>query len=225
LVLFSSISIKKRIHQAMPEMKAKDVLFDPIFRNNPIALQVLGICSALAVTTKLETSVAMALSVIFVLGCSNAAVSLIRNYIPTNIRIIVQMTIIASLVIVVDQMLQAFAFDASKQMSVFVGLIITNCIVMGRAEAFAMKHPPLISALDGIGNAVGYSVILLVVGFVRELFGSGTIWGYPVFPLSNEGGWYVPNGLLLLPPSAFFIIGFFIWVLRTFKPDQVEQEG
>ena len=188
----------------MPEMKAKDVLFDPIFRNNPIALQVLGICSALAVTTKLETSVAMALSVIFVLGCSNAAVSLIRNYIPTNIRIIVQMTIIASLVIVVDQMLQAFAFDASKQMSVFVGLIITNCIVMGRAEAFAMKHPPLISALDGIGNAVGYSVILLVVGFVRELFGSGTIWGYPVFPLSNEGGWYVPNGLLLLPPSARF---------------------
>ena len=200
----------------MPEMKAKDVLFDPIFRNNPIALQVLGICSALAVTTKLETSVAMALSVIFVLGCSNATVSLIRNYIPTNIRIIVQMTIIASLVV---------AYDISKQLSVFVGLIITNCIVMGRAEAFAMKHPPLISALDGIGNAVGYSVILLVVGFVRELFGSGTIWGYPVFPLSNEGGWYVPNGLLLLPPSAFFIIGFFIWVLRTFKPDQVEQEG
>ncbi len=209
----------------MPETKAKDVLLDPIFRNNPIALQVLGICSALAVTTKLETSVAMALSVIFVLGCSNAAVSLIRNYIPTNIRIIVQMTIIASLVIVVDQILKAFAFDASKQMSVFVGLIITNCIVMGRAEAFAMKHPPLISALDGIGNAVGYSVILLVVGFIRELFGSGTIWGYSVFALSNEGGWYVPNGLLLLPPSAFFIIGFFIWVLRTFKPDQVEQEG
>ena len=135
------------------------------------------------------------------------------------------MTIIASLVIVVDQILKAFAFDASKQMSVFVGLIITNCIVMGRAEAFAMKHPPLISALDGIGNAVGYSGILLVVGFIRELFGSGTIWGYPVFALSNEGGWYVPNGLLLLPPSAFFIIGFFIWVLRTFKPDQVEQEG
>jgi Na+-transporting NADH:ubiquinone oxidoreductase subunit D len=209
----------------MPETKAKDVLLDPIFRNNPIALQVLGICSALAVTTKLETSVAMALSVIFVLGCSNAAVSLIRNYIPTNIRIIVQMTIIASLVIVVDQILKAFAFDASKQMSVFVGLIITNCIVMGRAEAFAMKHPPLISALDGIGNAVGYSVILIVVGFVRELFGSGAIWGYPVLALRNEGGWYVPNGLLLLPPSAFFIIGFFIWVLRTFKPDQVEQEG
>ena len=209
----------------MPETKAKDVLIDPIFRNNPIALQVLGICSALAVTTKVETSVAMALSVIFVLGCSNAAVSLIRNFIPTNIRIIVQMTIIASLVIVVDQMLQAFAFDASKQMSVFVGLIITNCIVMGRAEAFPMKNPPLISALDGIGNAIGYSVILLVVGFVRELFGSGAIWGYQVFPLSTEGGWYVANGLLLLPPSAFFIIGLFIWVLRTFKPEQVEQEG
>ena len=209
----------------MPETKAKDVLIDPIFRNNPIALQVLGICSALAVTTKVETSVAMALSVIFVLGCSNAAVSLIRNFIPTNIRIIVQMTIIASLVIVVDQMLQAFAFDASKQMSVFVGLIITNCIVMGRAEAFAMKNPPLISALDGIGNAIGYSVILLVVGFVRELFGSGAIWGHQVFPLSTEGGWYVANGLLLLPPSAFFIIGLFIWVLRTFKPEQVEQEG
>ena len=135
------------------------------------------------------------------------------------------MTIIASLVIVVDQMLQAFAFDASKQMSVFVGLIITNCIVMGRAEAFAMKTPPLISALDGIGNAIGYSVILLVVGFVRELFGSGAIWGHQVFPLSTEGGWYVANGLLLLPPSAFFIIGLFIWVLRTFKPEQVEQEG
>ena len=209
----------------MPEAKSKDILLDPIFRNNPIALQVLGICSALAVTTKLETSVAMALSVIFVLACSNAAVSLIRNYIPTNIRIIVQMTIIASLVIVVDQMLRAFAFDISKQMSVFVGLIITNCIVMGRAEAFAMKHPPLISMLDGIGNAVGYSVILIVVGFVRELIGSGTVWGYPVFPLSNEGGWYVPNGLMLLPPSAFFIIGFFIWVLRVFRPEQIEQEG
>lgn len=209
----------------MPENKARQVLFSPIFSNNPIALQVLGICSALAVTTKLETSVAMALSVIFVLGCSNFAVSLIRHQIPTNIRIIVQMTIIASLVIFVDQMLQAFAFEASKQMSVFVGLIITNCIVMGRAEAFAMKNPPLISALDGIGNAVGYSAILLVVGFIRELFGSGTIWGYTVMPLSSEDGWYVPNGLLLLPPSAFFIIGFLIWVLRTWKSDQVEHEG
>jgi Na+-transporting NADH:ubiquinone oxidoreductase subunit D len=209
----------------MPKTKARQVLLFPIFSNNPIALQVLGICSALAVTTKLETSVAMALSVIFVLGCSNFAVSLIRNQIPTNIRIIVQMTIIASLVIFVDQMLQAFAFEASKQMSVFVGLIITNCIVMGRAEAFAMKNPPLISALDGIGNALGYSIILLLVGFIRELFGSGTIWGYTVMPLNSEDGWYVPNGLLLLPPSAFFIIGFLIWVLRCWKLDQVEHEG
>jgi len=205
--------------------KVREVFLTPIFTNNPIALQVLGICSALAVTTKLQTSVAMALSVIFVLGFSNAAVSLIRNHIPNSIRIIVQMTIIASLVILVDQVLQAFAFDASKQMSVFVGLIITNCIVMGRAEAFAMKNPPLVSALDGIGNALGYSLILIMVGFVRELFGSGTIWGYTVMPLDSNDGWYVPNGLLLLPPSAFFLIGFFIWALRTWKPDQVEHEG
>ena len=209
----------------MAKSKVREVFLTPIFTNNPIALQVLGICSALAVTTKLQTSVAMALSVIFVLGFSNATVSLIRNHIPNSIRIIVQMTIIASLVILVDQVLQAFAFDASKQMSVFVGLIITNCIVMGRAEAFAMKHPPLVSALDGIGNALGYSLILIVVGFVRELFGSGTIWGYTVMPLDSNDGWYVPNGLLLLPPSAFFIIGFFIWALRTWKPDQVEHEG
>lgn len=209
----------------MAKSKVREVFLTPIFTNNPIALQVLGICSALAVTTKLQTSVAMALSVIFVLGFSNAAVSLIRNHIPNSIRIIVQMTIIASLVILVDQVLQAFAFDASKQMSVFVGLIITNCIVMGRAEAFAMKNPPLVSALDGIGNALGYSLILIMVGFVRELFGSGTIWGYTVMPLDSNDGWYVPNGLLLLPPSAFFLIGFFIWALRTWKPDQVEHEG
>ena len=209
----------------MAEPKPRDVLIDPLFDNNPIALQVLGICSALAVTTQLKPTLVMCAAVIFVVACSNASVSLIRSQIPSRIRINVQMTIIASLVIVVDQVIQAYAFSVSQQLSVFVGLIITNCIVMGRAEAFAMKHPPLISALDGIGNAVGYSVILLVVGFIRELFGSGTIWGYPVFALSNEGGWYVPNGLLLLPPSAFFIIGFFIWVLRTFKPDQVEQEG
>lgn len=209
----------------MAKSKVREVFLTPIFTNNPIALQVLGICSALAVTTKLQTSVAMALSVIFVLGFSNASVSLIRNHIPNSIRIIVQMTIIASLVILVDQVLQAFAFDASKQMSVFVGLIITNCIVMGRAEAFAMKNPPLVSALDGIGNALGYSLILIMVGFVRELFGSGTIWGYTIFPLDSNDGWYVPNGLLLLPPSAFFLIGFFIWALRTWKPDQVEHEG
>jgi Na+-transporting NADH:ubiquinone oxidoreductase subunit D len=204
----------------MAELKPKEVLLNPLLDNNPIALQVLGICSALAVTTKLETSIVMALSVTFVLGLSNAAVSLIRQYIPTSIRIIVQMTIISSLVIVVDQFLQAFAFGASKTMSVFVGLIITNCIVMGRAEAFAMKHPPMISALDGIGNALGYSLILILVGFFRELFGSGKLLGYDVMPAA-----YVPNGLMLLPPSAFFLIGFIIWALRTWKPEQIEGEG
>ncbi len=209
----------------MAKLKPKDVLLNPLANNNPIALQVLGICSALAVTTKLETSIIMALAVTFVLGLSNAAVSLIRHYIPSSIRIIVQMTIISSLVIVVDQFLQAYAYEASKTMSVFVGLIITNCIVMGRAEAFAMKNPPLISALDGIGNALGYSLILILVGFFRELLGSGKLLGLTVMPLSGDGGWYVPNGLMLLPPSAFFLIGLIIWALRTWKPDQVEAEG
>ena len=204
----------------MEELKPREVLLNPLLDNNPIALQVLGICSALAVTTKLETSIIMALSVTFVLGLSNAAVSFIRLYIPSSIRIIVQMTIISSLVIVVDQFLQAFAYGASKTMSVFVGLIITNCIVMGRAEAFAMKHPPMISALDGIGNALGYSLILIVVGFFRELFGSGKLLGYAVMP-----GAYVPNGLMLLPPSAFFLIGLIIWAIRTWKPEQIEGEG
>ena len=212
----------------MAEPNPRDVLFNPLANNNPIALQVLGICSALAVTTKLETSIVMALSVTFVLGFSNAAVSAIRQYIPSSIRIIVQMTIISSLVIVVDQFLQAFAYGASKTMSVFVGLIITNCIVMGRAEAFAMKNPPLISALDGIGNALGYSLILIIVGFFRELFGSGKLLGYTVLqPLdaASGTGWYVPNGMMLLPPSAFFLIGFIIWALRTWKPEQVEPQG
>ena len=209
----------------MAKTTAKDALLRPLFDNNPIALQVLGICSALAVTTKLETSVAMAISVIFVLGVSNVAVSLIRKQIPNSIRIIIQMTIIASLVIIVDQVLQAYAFAASKQLSVFVGLIITNCIVMGRAEAFAMNQPPLISALDGIGTALGYSLILIVIGFFRELFGSGKLWGVEVIHLAKDGGWYVPNGLMLLPPSAFFLIGLFIWALRTWKPEQIEHEG
>ncbi len=209
----------------MAEHKSKDVLLNPLFNSNPIALQVLGICSALAVTTKLETSIIMAIAVTVVLGFSNAAVSAIRHYIPSSIRIIVQMTIISSLVIVVDQFLQAFAPAASKTMSVFVGLIITNCIVMGRAEAFAMKNPPLISALDGIGTALGYSLILIIVGFFRELLGSGKLFGYSVMPLLNEGGWYVPNGLMLLPPSAFFLIGGIIWALRTWKPEQVEHNG
>jgi Na+-transporting NADH:ubiquinone oxidoreductase subunit D len=203
--------------------KAKDVLLDPIFNNNPIALQVLGICSALAVTTKLETSFVMSLAVIVVVALSNASVSLIRNFIPTNIRIIVQMTIIASLVIMVDQFLKAYVFEVSKQLSVFVGLIITNCIVMGRAEGFAMKNNVWLSFLDGIGNGLGYSLILLAVGFVRELFGSGKLFGYEVLQLASDGGWYVPDGLMLLSPSAFFLIGLFIWALRTWKPEQVEE--
>jgi len=204
--------------------KAKDAFYDPIFTNNPIAVQVLGICSALAVTTKLETAVTMCVAVTFVLVLSNLAVSVIRNYIPSSIRMIVQMTVIASLVIVVDQFLKAFAYEISKQLSVFVGLIITNCIIMGRAEAYAMKNPPGLSALDGLGNAVGYSVLLLTVGTIRELFGSGTLFGLPILPLAPEG-WYPQNGLLLLSPSAFFLIGFFIWALRTWKKELVEEEN
>ena len=205
--------------------KAKDVVLNPLFNDNPIALQILGICSALAVTTNLQTSMVMSIAVVFVLCLSNTAVSLIRNIIPSNIRIIVQMTIIASLVIIVDNILKAYAFEASKQLSVFVALIITNCIVMGRAEAFAMKNGPKLSFLDGFGNALGYSLILLVVGFFRELFGAGSLFGVEIFSLANEGGWYVPNGMMLLPPSAFFIIGFFIWLLRAWKTDQIEEEN
>ena len=203
---------------------SREVLLGPLLNNNPIALQILGICSALAVTSKLETSIVMCFAVIFVLAFSNMGVSLIRNHIPTNIRIIVQMTVIASLVIIVDQFLRAYAFNLSKQLSVFVGLIITNCIIMGRAEAFAMKNSVGMSFLDGLGNALGYSLILLVVGVTRELFGSGTLLGFEVFALVSEGGWYAPNGLMLLPPSAFFIIGLFIWVLRSFKLEQIEPE-
>ena len=200
----------------------KKALFGPILDNNPIALQILGICSALAVTSSLVTSLIMCLALTSVVACSNASISMIRNHIPSSIRIIVQMTIIASLVIVVDQVLKAYAFEVSKKLSVFVGLIITNCIVMGRAEAFAMKNPPGVSFLDGLGNGLGYSLILIVVGTVRELFGAGSLLGIQILPLATEGGWYQPNGLLLLPPSAFFIIGIFIWILRSKKTDQVE---
>jgi Na+-transporting NADH:ubiquinone oxidoreductase subunit D len=203
-------------------MKAKELLFKPVFENNPIALQILGICSALAVTSSLKVTIVMCIAVTIVTGFSNLFVSLIRNYAPSSIRIIVQMIIIASLVIVVDQILKAVAYDISKQLSVFVGLIITNCIVMGRAEAFAMKNPPIPSFLDGIGNGLGYSVLLLIIAFFRELFGSGKLMGYEILPLSTEGGWYVSNGMLLLPPSAFFIIGFIIWGVRVFYKDQVE---
>ena len=201
----------------------KEVFYDPIFDDNPIALQVLGICSALAVTTRMDTALTMCVAVLAVLVLSNASISMIRNHIPTNVRIIIHMTIIASLVIVVDEVLKAYAYDISKRLSVFVGLIITNCIVLGRAEAFAMKYGVGLSILDGIGNTLGYSVILVVVAFFRELFGSGTVLGVTVLPLVTEGGWYKPNGLMLLAPSAFFIIGLFIWALRAWKPEQNEE--
>ncbi|MDR7120512.1 NADH:ubiquinone reductase (Na(+)-transporting) subunit D [Rheinheimera soli] len=201
----------------------KTVLFGPIFANNPIALQVLGICSALAVTTKMEKALVMGIALTVVAAFSNLFISLIRNHIPSSVRIIVQMTIIASLVIVVDQVLKAFAYDVAKELSVFVGLIITNCIVMGRAEAYAMKTGPGMSFLDGIGNGLGYSVLLLIVAFIRELFGSGTLFGVEVLPLVSAGGWYQPMGMMLIAPSAFIIIGLLIWVLRAFRPEQVEK--
>lgn len=203
-------------------MKTKEILLNPVFNNNPIALQILGICSALAVTSSMKVSLVMCIALTLVTAFSNFFVSMIRNHIPSSIRIIVQMTVIASLVIVVDQIIKAFAYDISKQLSVFVGLIITNCIVMGRAEAFAMKNPPIPSFLDGIGNGLGYSFILMVLAFIRELLGSGSLFGYQVIPVASTGGWYIPNGLLLLPPSAFFLIGLIIWVLRSVKKDQVE---
>ena len=208
----------------MAKKSFKQILLDPLFNNNPIALQILGICSALAVTTKLDKSLVMSAAVVVVTAFSSGAIALIRNRIPNSIRIIVQMTVIASAVIVVDQVIKAFAYDLSKELSVFVGLIITNCIVMGRAEGFAMQNTVADSFVDGLGNGLGYSVILVVVGFVRELFGSGSLLGFQLLPLSKNGGWYEPDGMMLLSPSALFIIGIFIWVLRTFKTDQVEAE-
>jgi Na+-transporting NADH:ubiquinone oxidoreductase subunit D len=199
----------------MAESTPKGVLTTPIFNNNPIALQILGICSALAVTSSMSVSLVMTLAVIFVTAFSSMFISLIRNHIPSSIRIIV--------VIVVDQILKAYAYEISKQLSVFVGLIITNCIVMGRAEGFAMSNTPGLSFLDGIGNGLGYGFILMVVSFIRELFGSGSVFGFTVLAPVQDGGWYVPNGLFLLPPSAFFIIGLIIWVLRTLNPEQIEE--
>lgn len=200
----------------------KSVLLDPVLGNNPIALQVLGICSALAVTGKMETAILMAVALTTVTGFSSLFISLIREYIPNSIRIIVQMVIIASLVIMVDQVLRAFFPGVAKELSIFVGLIITNCIVMGRAEAVAMNTPPKASFVDGIGNGLGYSALLLVVATFREILGSGTWFGMIILQPVSDGGWYVPNGLMLLPPSAFFVIGLLIWALRTYKPDQVE---
>lgn len=201
----------------------KSQLVDPLIDNNPITLQVLGICSALAVTSSLKVALVMAIAVTLVTAFSSMFISMLRNQIPSSIRIIVQMVIIASLVIVVDQLLKAYAYEISKTLSVFVGLIITNCIVMGRAEAFAMSNPPGASFVDGLGNGLGYGLILMVVGVIRELFGSGSLFGITILETVNNGGWYVPNGLLLLPPSAFFVIGLLIWAIRTWKPGQVEE--
>ena len=204
--------------------KYKEVIFKPLIEENPITLQILGICSALAVTNNLSVTMVMCIALTTVVSFSNLFISLIRNYIPSSIRIIVQMTIIASLVIVVDELLKAYSYETSKKLSVFVGLIITNCIVMGRAEAFAMKEKPLLSFFDGLGNGLGYSIILIGVATIRELFGSGTLFGYEILPLVSNGGWYMGNNLLLLPPSSFIIIGLFIWAIRAYRPTQVEED-
>jgi len=202
--------------------EVRKIIIDPLVDNNPVTLQMLGICSALAVTTSLLPALLMCIALTSVAALSSAAISLIRNRIPNNIRIIVHMTIIASLVILTDQLLRAYAFETSKQLSVFVGLIITNCIVLGRAEAFAMKNTVGLSFLDGLGNGLGYSLVLIIVATLRELFGAGTLFGFPIFELTQDGGWYQANGLMLLPPSAFFIIGFLIWVIRSWRKQQVE---
>ena len=202
----------------------KEVIVKPLIEENPIALQILGICSALAVTNNLSVTMVMCVALTSVVAFSNLFISIIRNYIPSSIRIIVQMTIIASLVIVVDELLKAYSYETSKKLTVFVGLIITNCIVMGRAEAFAMKEKPLLSFFDGLGNGLGYSLILIAVATIRELFGSGSLFGYEILPLISNGGWYMGNNLLLLPPSSFIIIGLFIWALRSYRPAQVEQD-
>ncbi|KJH80867.1 Na(+)-translocating NADH-quinone reductase subunit D [Stutzerimonas stutzeri] len=207
----------------MSQPTIKEVLFNPVFNNNPIGLQILGICSALAVTSNLKTALVMSVALTLVVAFSNLFISMIRSQIPGSIRMIVQMVIIASLVILVDQVLKAYAFSLSKQLSVFVGLIITNCIVMGRAEAFAMQNPPMLSFFDGLGNGLGYSAMLIALGIIRELFGAGKLMGYTILPVVNDGGWYLPNGMMLLPPSAFFLIGLFIWGIRAWKKEQVEK--
>ena len=198
---------------------ASKILSDPLIDNNPITKQVLGVCSALAVTVKLEMALVMAVALTFVLTFSNLTISLLRKYIPMNVRIIVQLVVIATLVILVDQVLQAYLFDVSKQLSVFVGLIITNCIVMGRADAFAMSNTPRDSILDGIGNGIGYGTILIVVSIVREILGTGQMYGYQLIPMSfylENGGWYMNNGLMLLAPGAFIVLGLLIWAQRTY---------
>jgi Na+-transporting NADH:ubiquinone oxidoreductase subunit D len=208
----------------MAAKSTKEILFDPLLNTNPIAVQVLGVCSALAVTSKLETAIVMALALTVVTGFSNLAISLIREYIPSSVRIIIQLTVIASLVIITDQILKAYVYDVATQLSVFVGLIITNCIVMGRAEAYAMANPPWPSFLDGIGNGLGYSLILLSVGFIRELLGAGKIFGVTILPTVIDGGWYTPNGLMVLSPAAFFLIAIAIWIMRTMNPALAEEK-
>lgn len=205
------------------DAEIKKNITDPLVDNNPITWQILGVCSALAVTTSMNTALLMCIALTTVVALSNLSISLVRDHTPGSIRIIVQMIIIASLVIIVDQFLKAYAYDTAKKLSVFVGLIITNCIVMGRAEAYAMSHGPKLSFYDGLGNGLGYSLVLLVVAFIRELFGAGSLFGVKILPLVSEGGWYHSNGMLLLPPSAFFIIGLLIWFIRTIKPAQVEE--
>ncbi|MGI9508585.1 MAG: NADH:ubiquinone reductase (Na(+)-transporting) subunit D [Geminicoccaceae bacterium] len=203
-------------------MKVRSTLLDPVFEQNPVLLQVLGVCSALAITNSLHTSLIMGASLTAVATFSNGIISALRHIIPSSLRIIIQMTVIATGVVVVDQVLQAFAPDAARTLSVFIGLIVTNCIVLGRAEAFAAKNNVGMSLLDGLGNGLGYTAVLVAVGTVRELFGAGTLLGVTVFPLIADGGSYAPNQLMLLPPSAFFVIGFLIWGLRAWKREQVE---
>jgi Na+-transporting NADH:ubiquinone oxidoreductase subunit D len=208
----------------MAAKSTKEVLLDPLINSNPITVQVLGVCSALAVTSRLETAIVMALGLTIVTGFSNLAISAIREHIPSSVRIIIQLTVIASLVIITDQILKAYVYEVATQLSVFVGLIITNCIVMGRAEAYAMANPPWPSFVDGIGNGLGYSLILISVGVVRELFGAGKILGVTIIPTIADGGWYTPNGLMVLSPAAFFLIAIAIWIMRSMNPALAEEK-
>jgi Na+-transporting NADH:ubiquinone oxidoreductase subunit D len=211
---------------ALPAFGKADrkALLEPVVGINPVSVQVLGICSALAVTTRMDKAVVMGVGVLLVTALANVAVSLLRNYIPGTIRIIVQLAVIASLVIVVDQVLKAYLYELSLELSVFVGLIITNCIVMGRAEGYAMQNPPWRSFLDGVGNGAGYALVLVAIGFARELLGAGQIFGRQVLPLAAEGGWYEPNGLMLLAPSGLFILALIVWLQRTLQPELQEKE-
>ncbi|MGJ8571520.1 MAG: NADH:ubiquinone reductase (Na(+)-transporting) subunit D [Hoeflea sp.] len=204
-------------------MSLKHHLIAPLIGNNPITLQILGICSALAVTTTLSTAVTMSAALTVVLCLSGGVISLMRNHIPPSIRLIIQITIVASIVIVIDQFMQAFMFEMSKKLSIFVGLIVTNCLVLGRAEAFAMRNPVLPSVMDGLGNGLGYSLVLLIVGALREFLGTGALMGIPMVTTVADGGWFQPLGLMQLAPSAFFILGLLVWLVRALRPGQVER--